>query len=375
MTAAGHALRIDAFGGGQTVRAVQAAARQVEDVGFDGLWIPEGAAPAFSLAAVAAAATDRLMLGTGIAVAFARSPMVTAQAAWMLAEATEGRFVLGLGTQVKAHVERRYSMPFDPPGPRLREYVQALRAIFAAFAREERLAFAGDHYGFSLLPETWAPDPLPYPAPPIHLAGVRPYMCRMIGEVADGIKVHPLHTVAYLDGLVRPNLVAGAERAGRSADELEVVCPVMTAVADDERSLAEQRERLRERLAFYGSTPGYGVVFDSSGWPGVGERLHELARAGRHEEATALVTDEMVDAMAVTTTWAELPAALVAKYRGRATRLVCYSTLKQWETDPESVDRWRDVVRDVRRLGEDPAGPPAPQARHEPPRRAPDGSR
>ncbi|GAA0944773.1 TIGR03617 family F420-dependent LLM class oxidoreductase [Actinocorallia libanotica] len=346
-------MRIDAFGGGQTLGAVGHAARRADRTGFDGFWIPEGGAPAFSLVTAAASVTDGLALGTGIAVAFARSPMVTAQAAWMLAEATGGNFHLGLGTQVKAHVQRRYSADFDPPGPRMREYVHAVRAIFAAFARREKLSFKGDHYSFTLLPEAWAPAPIPYADPPVHLAGVRPWMCRMIGEVADGVKVHPLHTLDYLDTVVRPNLEAGRAAVGRTVDDLEVVIPVMTAVADDEESLRRQREKLRQRLAFYGSTPGYGVVFDASGWPGTAERLNELMRAGDLPEMARTITDEMLDAMTVSATWSDLPRALADKYRGRATRLVCYSALEQWADDESSVERWQDVVREFKQVAHD----------------------
>jgi probable F420-dependent oxidoreductase len=343
-------VHIDVFGGGQTVGGVQSVARQARAAGFETLWIPEGGAPAFALAAVAAAATEDLGVGTGVAIAFARSPMVTAQAAWMLAEATRGNFHLGLGTQVKAHVERRYSAPFDPPGPRMAEYVRALRAIFAAFAGREKLSFTGDHYSFTLLPRTWSPGPLPYPDPPIYLAGVRPWMCRMIGEYADGMKIHPLHTMAYLESVVRPNLTAGCQRAGRPVDDVTLVCPVMTAVSDDGESLRQQREQLRQRLAFYGSTPGYGVVFDASGWPGTGERLNELMRQGAVGEMAATITDEMLDAFAVTATWSDLPKALMARYKGKVDRLVCYSATEQWRRDPDSAARWQDVVRELRGL-------------------------
>ncbi|MCK9893481.1 LLM class flavin-dependent oxidoreductase [Frankia sp. AgB32] len=158
-------MRIDAFGGGSTVAGMKTRSRGAEAAGFDGLWIPEGSASAFSLGAVAAATTDHLALGTGIAVAFGRSPMVTAQDAWMLAEATGGNFHLGLGTQVKAHVERRYSAAFQPPGPRIKEYVLALREIFAAFGRRKKLSFQGYYYSFSLLTDTWSPPPLLFPDP------------------------------------------------------------------------------------------------------------------------------------------------------------------------------------------------------------------
>jgi probable F420-dependent oxidoreductase len=346
-------VKIDAFGGGQTIGAIQRAARQAERAGFDGLWIPESGAPVFSLAAAAASAVSDLALGSGVAVAFARSPMVTAQAAWMLAEATGGNFRLGLGTQVRAHVERRYSATFDSPGPRMREYVRALREIFAAFARRAKLSFEGDYYTFTLLPDTWAPPPIPFADPPVYLAGVRPWMCAMIGEVADGMKVHPLHSLDYLRSVVRPNLEAGCAAAGRALADVELVIPVMTAVGDDEQAITRQREQLRHRLAFYGSTPGYGVVFDASGWPGTGERLNELLRARDLAGMARVITDEMLDAMTVTATWSGLPTALADKYQGTAARIVCYSAVEQWAADPASIERWQDVVTEFKRVAGD----------------------
>jgi probable F420-dependent oxidoreductase len=343
-------VELDAFGAGGTLEAVQQTARQVEEAGFAALWVPEGSRPVYSVCTAAALATESLALGTGVAVAFARSPMVSAQAAWMLSEATGGRFVLGLGTQVRAHVERRFSAAFEHPGPRIKEYVAALRAIFRAFRGEERLSFAGDFYSFSLLPREWSPGPSAYPDPPVYLAGVKPWMCRMIGEVADGMLVHPLHTVSYLDDVVRPGVAEGAKRAGRSADDIALVCPVMTAVSDDEGERARQREQLRQRLAFYGSTPGYGVVFDASGWPGTGERLTQLQRAGDLAGLSATITDEMIDAMSVTASWDELPRLLAERYGGRVQRLVCYSAVSQWNLEPDTRQHWAAAGRRFREL-------------------------
>ncbi len=342
-------MSLDAFGSPRSLLDAQRTARDVQDAGFAGLWFAEGGRPALNLCGAAAlagsnAATTPLTLGTGISVAFARSPMLTAQEAWLLQDATAGNFVLGLGTQVKAHVERRYSMPFEHPGPRIAEYVQALRAVFRAFRREERLHHDGRFYSFSLLPDMWSPGPIDFPDPPIYVAGVRPTMCRLIGEVADGMYIHPLHTMTYIDSLVVPSVAEGAARAGRSPDDVTLICPVMTAVSDDEEDLFRQREELRARIAFYGSTPGYGVVFDVSGWEGVGERLNVLQRAGDFAAMSATITDEMLDACAVTATWDDLPAALLARYGGKGARLVCYSTLSQWDRDPASRERWKDVT-------------------------------
>jgi probable F420-dependent oxidoreductase len=336
---------LSAFGAGRSLRQVQQVAQRVEAAGFDALWLPEASQPVFSMCSAAALATSSLRLGTGVAVAFPRSPMLTAQAAWMLAEATQGRFIVGLGTQVRAHIERRFSAPFDHPGPRMREYIQAMRAIYAAFRGEAKLDFAGEFYSFSLLNPMWSPGPIAYPDPPIYVAGVRPWMLQMIGEVADGLLVHPLNTTTYLDDVVVPAVRQGEQAAGRPPGTVAFVCPVMTAVSDDEEVRERQRDDIRARLAFYGSTPGYGVVFDSSGWFGVGERLNALQRQSDFGAMTATITDEMLDALAITSTWDDLPAKLLDRFGDRAADIVCYSVLEHWDDDPDSLGRWQDVNR------------------------------
>lgn len=343
---------LSAFGAGRSLAQAQELARRAEAAGFDALWLPEASQPVFSMCTAAALATSSLGLGTGVAVAFARSPMLTAQAAWMLADATGGRFVAGLGTQVRAHVERRFSAPFSHPGPRMREYVEAMRAIYAAFRGEAKLDFRGEYYSFTLLNRMWSPGPMAHPDPPIYVAGVREWMCGMVGEVADGLLVHPLSSVAYLDEVVLPAVRRGEQAAGRSPGRVAMVCPVMTAVSDDEQVLQRQRDGLRARLAFYGSTPGYGVVFDTSGWPGVGERLNTLQRQGDIAAMTATITDEMLDALAVTSTWDDLPGRLLDRFGDRADDIVCYSVLDHWDDDPDSLGRWQDVNRRVRELRE-----------------------
>jgi probable F420-dependent oxidoreductase len=232
----------------------------------------------------------------------------------------------------------------------MREYVQAMRAIYRAFRREEALNYQGKFYNFSLLPDMWSPGPMEYADPPIYVAGVRDQMCRIIGECADGMLVHPLSSVTYLDQLVLPAIAEGERRASRPAGSVSLICPVMTAVSDDEAVIALQREKIRARLAFYGSTPGYGVVFDSSGWPGIGERLNALQRAGDLAEMTKTVTDEMVDSLAITSTWDELPQRLLDRYGDRADEIVCYSVLEQWNDDADSLGRWQDVTRRFKEL-------------------------
>jgi len=342
-------MKIDAFGSAIELHRAGERARDLARAGFDGLWMAESGRTAYLACAASTLAAPELDIGTAVAVAFPRSPMITAQTAWELAEASGGRFILGLGTQVKAHIERRFSTVYDHPGSRLREYVLALRAIFRAFRGEAKLDFKGDFYNFSLL-GMWNPGPIPFPDPPIYLAAVRPWMLRAAGEVADGIHVHPFHSRRYLDEVVRPSVAAGAARAGRRAADVALACPVFTIVGDSEEERAEWRQRARFQIAFYGSTRTYAQVFELHGWHGVSERLHELQRAGDIAGMAATVTDEMLEVYAVTSSWDDLPRKLVEKYDGVADRLLCYFAHESWEKGPATMARWQDALARTRAL-------------------------
>jgi probable F420-dependent oxidoreductase len=340
-------VKLDVMSGGLPIRQMHTVAAEIEDAGFAGAWITEGGRSAYNQCTAAALATEHLEIGTGIAVAFPRSPMVTAQVAWELQEATNGRFVLGLGTQVKGHIERRYSAPFDRPGPRMREYVQAVKAIFRAFRGEEKLSFEGEFFNFSLLPSMWSPGAIDVPDPPVYVAGVNPWMCRAIGEVADGIHVHPLHSLRYLAEVVRPNLDDGAKRAGRDPSDVAVVCPVLTIVGDTDEERAAWRERARLQLAFYGSTRTYSSIFDLHGWEGISARLHEHQAAGDMAGMAETFTDDMLDVFSITSTWDGLADAIVQRYTGVADRVICYFAATSWRDDPSVRDRWATVAAQV----------------------------
>ena len=342
-------MKLDAFGLGLELHAAQTRARALVDMGFDGLQMAEAGRTAFLNCAATTLAAPELDIGTAIAVAFPRSPMVTAQCAWELAEASGGRFTLGLGTQVQAHIERRFSAVYDRPGARLREYVLALRAIFRAFQGTERLDFRGDFYRMNLL-GMWSPGPIAHPDVPIYLAGVRPWMLRAIGEVADGVHVHPFHSLKYLDEVVRPNVEQGARAAGRDPASIKLACPVFTIVGDSEEERAPWRERARLQIAFYGSTPAYDGVFELHGWKGTSERLHELQRAGDMAAMAATITDEMLEVYAVTSNWQDLPATLVKKYRGRAERLIFYFADAALGEGPEHTAKWKRALAGTREL-------------------------
>ncbi len=340
-------MKLDVMSGGLPVRRIHDLAIEVRDAGFSGLWITEGGRSAYTACTAAALAAEGLDLGTAIAVAFPRSPMVTAQIAWELQEATHGRFVLGLGTQVKAHIERRYGSAFEHPGPRMREYVAALKAIFRAFRGREQLQFAGDFYSLSLLPDMWSPGAIAFDDPPVYVAAVNPWMCTMIGEVADGVHVHPLHSIRYLDEVVRANIALGAAKAGRDPADIATVCPVLTIVGDTDEERAKWRERARLQLAFYGSTRTYSRVFERHGWEGVSARLHEQQARGDVAGMAATFTDEMLAEFSLESTWDGLADAIIDRYSGRADRVVCYFAAASWVGKPEVRDRWAEVAQAV----------------------------
>jgi probable F420-dependent oxidoreductase len=338
-------VKLDAMAMGLPLREAQRLAQDVEEAGFSGLWFTEGGRTAYLGATAAALGTTDLDLGTGIAVAFPRSPMITASVAWELAEATGGRFVLGLGTQVKAHIERRYGVPYEHPGPWLREYVLALRAIFRAFQGEEKLDFHGDVYDLDLLPATWSPGPIEHPHPPIYLSGVRPWMLRAVGEVADGLHVHPLHTRRYLDDVITPNVARGLAESGRATADVTFACPVLTIVGDSDEEIERWRQAARFQLAFYGSTRTYREVFEIHGWEGTSEKLHEHQKAGDLTAMAATITDEMLDVLAVTATWDGLAPALLRRYADveHPVRIICYFAANSMRSD-QTFDQWQAVA-------------------------------
>jgi probable F420-dependent oxidoreductase len=340
---------LDAMISGVGLRDAQAFASDAEANAFGGLWFTEGGRTAYLGCTAAALATSAITIGTGVAVAFPRSPMITAKVAWELADATDGRFVLGLGTQVKAHIERRYSSTYDHPGPRLREYTLAVRAIWRAFQGTEPLHFEGDFYRFDLLGASWTGGPIEHPDIPIYLAGVRPWMLRMVGEVGDGLHVHPFHSRRYLGEVVVPEVAVGAQGVGRDPSSVALVCPVLTIVGDTEAERDRWRQRARFQIAFYGSTRTYANVFEVHGWHGVSERLHALQRAGDTAAMAATITDEMLDVYAVEATWDELADKLIARYHGVADRVVAYFSGSGWREDRSTIERWREVADAVAR--------------------------
>lgn len=337
-------MKFDVMTGGLPLRSMVAFAQDAERAGFSGIVVTEGGRTAYLGCGAAALAADIDIL-TGVAVAFPRSPMVTAEIAWELAEATGGRFRLGLGTQVRAHITRRYGSDFEHPGPRLKEYVLAMQAIFRAFRGDEPLAVDGEFYHLDLLPAQWSPGPISTPNPPIDVAAVNPWMLRMAGEVADGVHVHPLNHPTYLRETVIPNLNEGATKAGRSAEDLEIIVPAFIVPIDDDE--ARWRNFARMQVAFYGSTPNYAFIFEQLGFDGTTDRIRERQRARDLAGMAAEVSDELLDHFVVTGPRSELADKILERYQGLATRVVSYFGGLDWTNDPSALNAWADVARGV----------------------------
>jgi probable F420-dependent oxidoreductase len=281
-------------------------ARRAQSVGFSGLLFTEMGRAAYLNAAVASQAAPGLELSTGVAVAFPRSPFNTAATAWELQEASGGNFRLGLGTQVRTHVVRRYDVDFERPGPRLRDYLLAVKACFSAF-RSGTLDHHGEFYDLDFITPQWSPGPIDVPDPKVDIAAVNPWMLRMAGEVADGVHVHPIGEPGYLSRHVLPKVAEGARKAGRSPSDVAIIVPLMTIVGDTDEERDQQREVVRASMAFYGSTPNYAFIWDEAGFEGTTARIREKQKAGDVAGMAAQVSDDHIAAFATESSWDSWP--------------------------------------------------------------------
>lgn len=278
---------------------VGVAARHAEETGYDGVLSFEGPHDPFLPLVLAARETTHVELTTAIAIAFARNPMTVAQMANDLQLISRGRFVLGLGTQIKPHVERRFSQVWSQPNRRMREFVRAIRAIWRSWQAAEPLDFRGEFYTHTLMTPLFNPGPNPYGLPPIHLAGFGPAMVRVAGEVADGWIVHPLHSPSYVESVALPALQSGLALSDRRRGDFCVSAQTIVALGEDDAQLARARDGARAQIAFYASTPSYRVMLDHHGWGDVQPELHRLSKAGRWLEMVGYISDEMLDEIAV----------------------------------------------------------------------------
>jgi probable F420-dependent oxidoreductase len=328
---------------------VRASARRAADTGYDGLWTAEVQNDPFIALTLAATVTERPKLGTSVALALARNPMSLASTAHGLQALTGGRLLLGLGTQVRAHITRRYSMPWSRPAARMREFVLAMRSIWDCWADGGPLDFRGEFYTHTLMPPTFIPEPHGLGAPKVLLAGVGTAMTAVAGEVADGFLSHGFTTERYLREVTLPALRNGPR--GASAD-FQVVGMPMLAVGDTDDELQRALEKVRSQVAFYGSTPAYRAVLGLHGWDDLGERLHRLSQQGEWDRMTALVDDEVLRTFAVVGRPAEVAEELMRRFGDVFTRCSVHTT---YPVAPELLDEIAAAVRSQGARAEEPA--------------------
>jgi probable F420-dependent oxidoreductase len=305
-------------------RAIAERARAAEADGYDGLWLGETTHDPLTGCALAGQATARISVGTGIAVAFARSPMTLAVTANDLQLATHGRFLLGLGSQVKAHITRRFSMPWSHPAPRMREFVMAMRAIWRSWQDGEPLNFTGEFYSHTLMIPFFNPGPNPYGPPRVFLAGVGDVMTRVAGEVADGFLCHGFTTERYLRDVTLPGLAEGRRAAGLSMDGYEISGLPFVVTGTSEEEMARSALAVREQIAFYASTPAYRPVLDAHGWGDLQAELTSMSKAGRWTQMRELIDDDILDAFAIVAGPGEVAEAIRKRYGDVFTRLHLY---------------------------------------------------
>ncbi len=296
--------------------AIPEAVASIERDGYDGVIALENRHDPFLPLAVAAINSTRLALATGVAIAFPRSPMVMANLGWDLQQASGGRFELGLGSQVRGHNERRFSVPWSAPAPRLEEYVEAIRAIWRCWAAGERLDFDGEHYRFSLMTPNFTPEPLDGPPPPITLAAVGPGMLRAAGRVADGVRLHPFCTRDYLETTVLPELDKGLERSGRTREQFTVTGGGFVCTGADDGAVATSVDWVRARIGFYGSTKAYWPVLAQHDLVDLGEQLKHLSENDGWDRMAGLVDDDVVRLFAAVGRHDEIADAIEARFGG-----------------------------------------------------------
>ncbi len=301
-----------------------ALSRRAEEYGFDCVWVNETKHDPFLQLALAAAETKRIMVGTSIALAFTRSPTALAYTAWDLQRLSSGRLILGLGSQVKGHMERRFGVKWEPPVRKMRDVVMAVRSVWESWQTGRQLDYDGRYFKLDLMTPFFSPGPIESPRIPIYIAGVNRLMCSLAGEAGDGLHVHPLHTVRYLQEVVLPALEKGVKRAKRRKEEVTVAASVFAAVGDTQSEIRSVREAYRGQIAFYASTRTYRRLMELHGWGDVCDRLHALSLRGEWGMMAGEVTDEMLGKFVVESGWGEIGRELKSRYGGLVDRVRLY---------------------------------------------------
>jgi probable F420-dependent oxidoreductase len=343
VTASGEAaMKVDSGVMAASLGDIAARAQELEAIGYDGLLTAETSHDPFFPALIAAEHTQHIEIGTGIAVAFARNPMNLASIGYDLQIFSEGRFILGLGSQIKAHIEKRFSMPWSHPAARMRELILAMRAIWACWNEGEKLDFRGDFYRHTLMTPFFNPGPSKYGAPKVFLAAVGEKMTEVAGEVADGIIIHGFTTERYVKEVTMPAIERGLARAGRDRSSFEVSGPLFVVTGTDEQSFEQAATATRQQIAFYGSTPAYRGVLELHGWGDLQSELNSLSKQGEWVQMGTLIDDDILRTFAVVGEPEEVGDELKRRFGGIVDRCSFYAPYK---SDPE---RWRAVIDDLK---------------------------
>ena len=304
------------------LKGIAEEAAWAEGMGYDGLCTEDAAHDPMLPLMMAASTTSRVTLEPRVAIAFPRSPMVLAYTARDLQDYSGGRFRLGLGTQVKGHIQRRFSTDWVAPGPRMREYVQSLHAIWDAWQTGERLAHHGEHYNFSLMTPFFSPGKSDQPRPPVFISAVNPYNCRVAGEVCDGVALHPITTPKYLQEVIKPSIADGAARAGRDPSAVTLSSSAFVVTGPNQKAIDANKEGVKKQIAFYCSTRSYSKVLEVQGFDDLGLWLHEMSLKQQWDQMTELITDEILDAFAIVGGYSEIPALMKERFDGQLDEVV-----------------------------------------------------
>jgi probable F420-dependent oxidoreductase len=312
----------------RSLSEVPAEAKKAEELGFDAIWSMEAGNDGLLPLALAAEHTELIKMGPAVAIAFPRSPMSMAYSAWDLAALSKGRFVLGLGTQVKGHIERRYGLKWEPPVPKLREYILALKAIFKSWSEGgKKLSFAGKYYNLSLMTPFFAPKPHNHPIP-IYIAGLNEHILRLAGELCDGLHAHPFTSAKYLREFLIPRVDEGLKKSGRSRKDFSISTTAFVIVGRNHDEIERAKAGVRQQISFYASTRTYKIVLDMHGWGDIAFKLNELAAKGDWASMPKLITDEMLDVYAVSGTYDSIADKMKERFDGLLDRVAFYLPYK-----------------------------------------------
>jgi probable F420-dependent oxidoreductase len=320
------------------------AIRAIEAAGYDGVTTLENRHNPFLPLAVAAVNSSRVELATGVAIAFPRSPMMVANIGWDLQAASDGRFVLGIGSQVKGHNERRFSTPWKPPAPRMREYVESLRAIWRNWKTGEPLDYRGEHYSFTLMTPNFTPEPIEHAPPPITIAAVGPVMLKVAGECCDGARLHPFCSRKYLENQILPRLEKGLAASGRQRRHFEISGGGFIATGPDDETVARMTDWVRMRIGFYGSTRAYWPVLQEHGLEELGQKLNHMSKTNQWDRMTQEVPDDVVRLFSAIGRHDEIAGEIEARFGGVS------DTVSASASSEIAGDLPADVIRDIQRI-------------------------